>query len=112
MKKQFQRIKRIFMTTTLMQCLVYLLGARTAYALEETRLVTGTTALINDGLVVLLVIEAALVVFLTVKEIIALQASADEEKPKHIKKIKVIIVTGVLAISATGILTAIFSYYQ
>lgn len=112
MRKQIQKIKKLFMTITLGQCLIYLFGARTAYALEETKLVTGTQALINDALVVLLAIEAALVVFLLVKEIMALQAAAEEEKPKHIKKIKVIIVTGVLAISATGILTAIFSYYQ
>ena len=112
MRKQIEKIKRLFIATTLGQCLVYLSGAMNVYALEQTKLVTGTKALINDALVVLLAIEAGLVVFLLVKEIMALQAAAEEEKPKHKKQIKVIIVTGVLAISATGILTAIFSYYQ
>lgn len=83
-----------------------------AYALQETQLYTGTLSLINDALVVLLAVEAVLVVFLLVKELIALQGSAEEDKPKHKKNIKTILVVGVLAISASGILTAVFSYYR
>ncbi len=95
------------------QCLWLLFSAKMdAYALQDTQLYKGTMDLINDGLIVLLAVEAVLVVFLLVKELIALQGAAEEDKPKHKKNIKTILVVGVLAISASGILTAVFSYYQ
>lgn len=93
-------------------CAWYALLPRRAYALQETTLYTGTMNLLHDGLIVLLAVEAALVVFLLVKELMAMQASAEEDKPKHKKNIKTILVVGVLAICASSILTAVFGYFR
>lgn len=117
-KKRGSRISNVSKLRNLYQAVIaaqglWILAAPTeAYALTDTQLYTGTINLINDGLIVLLAVEAVFVTFLFVKELIAYQGAADEEKPKHKKNIKTILIVGVLAISASGVLTAIFSYYQ
>lgn len=106
------KLRNLYRAVIAAQGLWILAAPTEAYALKDTQLYTGTIKLINDGLIVLLAVEAVLVVFLSVKELIALQGASDEDKPKHKKNIKTILIVGVLAISASGILTAIFSYYQ
>lgn len=106
------KLRNLYRAIIAAQGLWVLAAPAQAYALQETQLYTGTINLINDGLIVLLAVEAVLVVFLLVKELIALQSSSEEDKPKHKKNIKTILVVGVLAISASGILTAVFSYYR
>lgn len=109
---RISKLRSLCLMAIVAQGLWVLAAPMQAYALQETQLYTGTISLINDALVVLLAVEAVLVVFLLVKELIALQGSAEEDKPKHKKNIKTILVVGVLAISASGILTAVFSYYR
>ncbi len=109
---RISKLRSLFRAVIAAQGLWVLAAPMRAYALQETQLYTGTLSLINDALIVLLAVEAVLVVVLLVKELIALQASAEEDKPKHKKNIKTIIIVGVLAISASGILAAVFSYYR
>lgn len=105
-------LRKLYRAVIAAQGLWILAAPTQAYALQETQLYTGTINLINDGLIVLLAVEAVLVTLLFVKELIAYQGASDEEKPKHKKNIKTILIVGVLAISASGILTAVFSYYR
>lgn len=80
--------------------------------LQDTKLVTGTLDLLADATAVALVIESGLVGFLCIKEFIALQQADDQDKPRHKKNIKSIIITGIVVLTITGVLTAVFKYYQ
>ncbi len=81
-------------------------------ALKDTKLVKGTLRLLRDGTAILLIIEAGLCGLLVVKEFIAMQQADEQDKPRHKKQIKTIILSGIIIFCITGLLTAIFSYYQ
>ncbi len=80
--------------------------------LANTKLVTGTVKLIRDAGVVALFIEGGLASFLIVKELIKMQQADEQEKGKHKKNVKTILITAVLIMSVSGLLPIIFSYYQ
>lgn len=80
--------------------------------LKETKLVKGSLKLFKDATAVALLIEAVLCGFLVVKEFIAMQQADEQDKPRHKKQIKTIILSGIIIFCMTGLLTAIFSYYQ
>lgn len=80
--------------------------------LANTKLVTGTVKLIRDAGVVALIVEGVLASFLIVKELIQMQQADEQEKGKHKKNVKTILITAVLIMSVSGLLPIIFSYYQ
>lgn len=83
-----------------------------ASGLKETKLYTGTLALIADAQAILLVVEAALVVVLLIWQGIKMQAAEQEEKPRYKKNMWGIGATGVLIICFTAVVPAVLSYYQ
>lgn len=87
-------------------------GKKGAGGLKDTKLYTGTLLLIKDAQVVALGIEAALIVFLLIKEGIKMQAAEQEEKPKYKKSMISIAIIGVIIISITALVPAVLSYYQ
>ena len=86
--------------------------SNTGGKLAETKLVKGTIELLNDATTVALLIEAAAVVVLVIMKFIGMQQADDQEKPKFKKEIKSIIITGIIVMCISGILKAVFSYYQ
>lgn len=80
--------------------------------LGQTKLVTGTVKLLNDATTVALILEAAIVVILCIVKFIGMQQADDNEKPKYKKEIKTTIITGIIVMCISGILKAVFSYYQ
>lgn len=86
--------------------------SNTGGELAQTKLVKGTINLLNDATTVALLIEAAAVVVLVVMKFIGMQQADDQEKPKFKKEIKSIIITGIIVMCISGILKAVFSYYQ
>jgi len=85
--------------------------SETGGELGKTKIVTGTVNLLNDASTVALIIEAALVVILCIVQFIGMQQADDQEKPKYKKNIKSIIITGIIVMTISGILKAVFSYY-
>lgn len=97
-----------FKVGVVIQCLT---SSIKSYAISNTTLVTGTVKLINDGTTVLLLIEAALVIGLEIWTGIKYQQAMPEEKGKHIKEAKGIMIVGIIIVSASAVIKAIFSYY-
>lgn len=81
-------------------------------ALKNTKLYNGTMRLFADATKVAMLIETGICAFLVIKEFIAMQQADEQEKPRHKKNIKTIILSGVIILCMTGLLTAVFSYYQ
>lgn len=82
-----------------------------ATTLMDTNIVKGFEKLMADAGKVLLIIEVATAGVLLGIEFYKLQTSDDQEKPKHKKNIKTIIITAVLVMSATGLMSVILGYF-
>lgn len=82
-----------------------------ATTLMDTNIVKGFEKLMADAGKVLLIIEVATAGVLLGIEFYKLQTSDDQEKPKHRKNIKTIIITAVLVMSATGLMSVILGYF-
>lgn len=80
--------------------------------LGKTKLVTGTVELLDDATNVILIIEAVAVVVLCAIKFVGLQQADEQEKPKYKKEIKAVIITGIIAMCISGVLKAVFKYYQ
>lgn len=102
----------VFKVCTVIQCLSYQTAVFATGGIQDSKLVTGTTKLIQDGTTGMLLLEAGLVIFLEIKTGIAYQAAEVEEKTKHKKEAKAILVVGALIVAATSIIKMILSYYQ
>lgn len=83
-----------------------------AGGLKDTKLYTGTIKLLGDITPILVGIEAVLAGVLVAFEGIKYQQADDQEKPKHMKNIKTIIMIGIFIMCASGLLPAILGYYQ
>lgn len=83
----------------------------TCYALGDTQLVKGTKNLLNDGMLVLIGIEAAAVALCCAVQGLKWKFGPEEHKPKCINNIKSTIGIGIFVICLTGVVPAIFSYY-
>lgn len=57
-------------------------------------------------------LAAMMTVVNVIKEGLAWQAAADEQKPIHCEKIKKVLVVGILIVTGSGILSAIFGYFS
>lgn len=85
-----------------------------AGALESTKLVSGTKALLSDISRVLLGITAVVVVVLLMWQGIAYANAGDDDgsREKHKKNSKSILVVGILILCAEGLVTTVFGYFQ
>lgn len=83
-----------------------------AGGLESTQLVQGAKKLLEDAAKVGVFLEAALLIALEIKEGLAMQAAAVEEKPKHKKNMISMAGVGVLIICITALVPVLFGYFQ
>ena len=100
--------KKVFLIGTFLQCIFLSVPS---FALENTKKVTGTKSLLGATIGVILGIEALIVTVLFMKELVAYKLGDEQEKPKHAKAAKNTIILGILVMTASGIITAVFSYY-
>jgi len=111
MKNRIKSImKKAFLLGTMIQGLFTTLSVN-AGALGDSKLVSGTKNLISDGTTVLIGLEAAVVVFLFIKNLVQFKTGEEEEKPKHKKNAKNVLILGVLVITASGTIGVLFSYF-
>lgn len=110
--KNFKRniFKKLFLIGTAIQGFMTTVNVN-AGALEGTKLVQGTKNLIADGTVVLVSLEAAVVGFLFIKELVQYKTGEEDEKPRHKKAAKTVIIIGIIVVTATGTIGALFSYF-
>lgn len=80
--------------------------------LQGSKLVTGTIALLTDARLALILVESGFAAFLEVKEGMAYQASEEQEKAMHKKKMISILVLAILIVSITALIPTILAYYQ
>lgn len=93
---------------TPIQCLLY---GFSSYALDSSILVTGGVKLANDATTAALILEAGVIGFLEVKTLIAMQVAEIEEKTKHKKEAKSILLIGILVFCITAIVKIVLSYF-
>lgn len=80
--------------------------------LLNSKPVQGTIALLTDARLALCAIEAVLLTVLEIKEGMAMQASEEQEKAMHKKKMISMLGIGVLIVCATALIPTILGYYQ
>lgn len=84
----------------------------TALAIEETILVTGTVALLNDISKALLIIAPSVgIVTLGILAIMKTQAE-ENEQPMYKKRMVGVAIAVIIVFVASGLITAITSYYK
>lgn len=83
-----------------------------AGGLQDTNLVQGVKNLAEDASKVGVFLEAFILGALEIKEGIALQAAATEEKAKHKKNMISMAGVGVIIICITALIPVLFSYFQ
>lgn len=93
-------------------CLPIAVNASDAGGLQSTQLVQGAKKLFEDGAKVGVFLEAVILTALEIKEGIAMQAAAVEEKPKHKKNMISMAGVGVLIICITALVPVLFGYFQ
>lgn len=109
--KLAKELNEIVIVAVFVQCMFSEMSVH-ANQLENLKMVTGTKKLIQDGTVVLLVIEALLIAFLMIVQLIQYQMADDNEKPKHKKSAKTTLYVGIIVMSITTIVPVILSYYM
>lgn len=85
-----------------------------AGALETTKLVSGTKALLSDISKVLLGITAVVVIVLLMWQGIAYANSGDDDgsREKHKKNGRSILIAGIVILCAEGLVTTVFGYFK
>ena len=83
-----------------------------AGGLQGSQLVQGFNNLLSDAATAGVFLESGVLIFLEVKEGIALQGAAIEEAPKHKKKMISMAGVGALVICVTALVPVFFSYFQ
>lgn len=79
---------------------------------EEEKIFTGTKKLLTDLTGALVGLETVICGGLIVKEFIVMQQADEQEKPRHKKSIKSILISGVIVMCVTGLIDVIFAYYK
>lgn len=84
----------------------------TAYALADTKLVTGTQSLANDATTVLIALSGVLTPLFCVYELIKMQSAEDTEKSKYKKNVKTALIIGIAIVSISAVVKVVVAYYQ
>jgi len=79
--------------------------------LKDTKLFTGTLAILKDSAFIITALAAILTLVLATKEGLKYQAAEASEKNVIKKNVLSIVVTGIIVSISGAILTAIFSYF-
>lgn len=80
--------------------------------LGNTKLFTGTRDLLSDGTAILTGLILALTIFVGVKDVLAWQSADLNEKPAAKKRLITEVGIGILGVCISGLITAIFKFYQ
>lgn len=88
------------------------LAATKKSGLQYSKIVTGTIALLTDARLALILVESGFAAFLEIKEGMAYQASEEQEKAMHKKKMINILVVAIFIVSITALIPTILGYYQ
>lgn len=80
--------------------------------LQDTKLVTGGLALLEDLIGVLMLFTGGLTVFFVMKNLIMLQQADEEEKPKYKKAWLRPLIIGVVSVVVESIIYVVFGYFQ
>lgn len=92
-----------------MHCSLNILAATNK--IKDSKLYTGTEALLKDATIAAVAIEAAVTAFHVVRHGITLQNANEQEAPAIKKKMISTVIIGVIVILATAIVSLVFSYY-
>lgn len=116
MKKRIkEKVQRIFLIINLIAMnMAFGVTVHAENKLLNSKLVQGTIALINDGVLVLLAIEGVAIGALEAWQFFKYQWGTDEEKAKAIKNAKGIGIVGAVIVCLTGgggLVSLILSYY-
>lgn len=108
LKTKMIRLLIIAQAIMLWQIPVYAKGG-----LQKSKIYTGTVNILNDFKVVLIAVEAIVVVVLVIMEGIKRQAATEPgEQAQHEKKMKSIIILGIIITCASGLIPTILAYYK
>ena len=110
MKKKFRNISKHLGLVALGT--ITLSTTVNAGGLQGSQLVQGFNNLLKDAATAGIFLESGVLIFLEIKEGIALQGAAIEEAPKHKKKMISMAGVGALVICVTALVPIFFSYFQ
>lgn len=111
MKKYKNRLKNVIVTAALLSY-ISLSNIQRVYAMENSKLVTGTKDLLNDGAKALLGIVPLTTILLELWYNSKLQAADETEEKPIKKKMKSILICGVLAFVISSLVNIIIGYYK
>lgn len=111
LKSAIKSCKKLMLASVIAVCTPSFLSVvRTAFG-DGKNLWNGIRDLFTYGRIALLILEAGYLTFLEVCEGFQYQAAETEEKAAHKKKMAEMLVIGIMIISATGVLPAIWRYF-
>ena len=109
--------KQIYKVLTFAVCVLYLVSANQitvkASTIKGSKLVTGTQKLITDATGALTILSPVVAGLLVGWQAFKLKSAEDEQEEKVIrKKIKTIIIAGVMVFVGSSLVTIILNYYK